>query len=149
VNFYDWIWSPRTANTWHSWWSMAITIPFVFGILFTLPKARQEAQAASRQQAAQGSVTSYQRSDHNRCSYTFTVLGRSYSGRDSSPMDDIAAGERVTVYYDREDPTYNALEDFSKQAGRDQGFALICLCGVGIVAGVVLYNKWQQKRESV
>lgn len=122
---------------------MTITIPFMFGIMLTLPKARQEARAASRQQIIQGTVASYEKSDHNRCSYTFTVLGKSYSGRYSSPKVDIAVGEQVLVYYDGENPAFNALEDFSRQTGQDQGFAVVCLCGIGIFAGVVLYAKAQ------
>ena len=145
VMFWDWFTSPRSENTWHSWWSMAITIPFFFGIMLTIPRARQEEGAASRQQTTEGTVTSYQKSNHNRCSYTFAVHGKPYSGRDSCPNDNVALGEQVTVYYDREKPHINALEDFSAHSGRDQGFGTMCLCGIGIFAGVVLYTRAQHR----
>ena len=125
---------------------MTITLPFIAGILFTLPKARQEAEAASRQQTAQGTVTSYHPYDHNRCSYTFSVLQGQYSGTDSAQKNDVAIGEHVLVYYDSLNPEFNALDDFSKQAGQDQGFAVLCLCLIGVFVGIVLYSKIQRKR---
>lgn len=120
---------------------MFITIPLVVGIMFTLPRARHEASAALRQQTTRGKVTSYQRYDHNQCSYTFLVLGKQYSGRDSAPKVDIAIGERVLVYYDGKNPAFNSLEDFSRRTGRDQGFAVMCLCLIGIFAVTVLLAK--------
>jgi hypothetical protein len=137
--------SPRSRNTWHSWWSLTITLPFLAGLLFTVPAARHEAEAASRQQVAQGIITSHHPSDHNRCTYTFSVLQKLYSGADSAARPDVTIGENVLVYYDSLNPQVNSLDDFSKQAGQNEGAAALCLCLIGVFVGVVLYSKAQHK----
>ena len=54
-------------------------------------------------------------------------------------------GDGVLVFYDRDNPESSALQDFTKKADRDQGFAVMCLGGIGIFAGIVLFNKAKQK----
>jgi hypothetical protein len=120
---------------------MFITIPLVVAIMFTFPKRGEKPRLRPDNSTIRGKVTSYQQSDHNRCSYQFAVLGQQYNGRDSAPNVGMAIGENVLVYYDRENPAFNALEDFSQQAGQDQGFAVMCLCLIGIFAGIFLFSK--------
>jgi Protein of unknown function (DUF3592) len=120
---------------------MLVTLPFVFGVLIVAPQAVREAKAASRQQTSQGVVTAYNRSDHNRCSYTFLAFGRQYAGRRGADTTDVSVGDHVLVFYDSEDPTMNAIEDFSQMSRRDSGFCYYLLFVIGGVAAFVLYSK--------
>jgi hypothetical protein len=120
---------------------MAITFPLVFGVLTVAPQAAREAKAANRQQTSQGVVTAYDRSDHNQCSYTFSVLGRHYTGRRGADTTDVTVGDPVLVYYDSQDPSMNALEGFSTMSHRDRGFCSILLFVIGVFAAVVLSSK--------
>jgi hypothetical protein len=118
-----------------------VTLPFVFGILIVASQAVREARAASRQQTSQGVVTAYDRSDHNQCSYIFSARGTHYTGRRGADTTDVRVGDHVLVYYDSQDPTMNALEDFSQMSRRDQGFCYILLFVIGVVAAFVLYSR--------
>lgn len=120
---------------------MTLAVPFLFGVLVTLPSAIRETTAAAHQRVVEGKVSSYRRSDHNSCSYAFSVSGKAYSGRDSAPTDSVTIGQRVRVYYSDQDPSLNGLGDFSERAGQDEGAAGLCLFGIASLVGVVLYRK--------
>jgi hypothetical protein len=120
---------------------MTATIPFVFGVLIVGSEAAREAKAAGRQQTSQGVVTAYDPSDHNQCSYTFSVLGRPYTGSRSADTTDVTVGNRVFVYYDSQNPTMNALEDFSEMSHRDRSFCFILIFAIGIFPVIILYAK--------
>jgi hypothetical protein len=107
-------------------------------MLFVAPQAAREQAAATRQQTTPGIVTGYDRSDHNQCSYDFSVLGRQYSGRRPADTTDVRVGDHVLVYYDSQDPTMNALEDFSAMSRRDRGFCYILFFVIGVFAVVIL-----------
>jgi hypothetical protein len=141
VDFSRWYLAHRHKNDWTSWRSLFITFPFVLGVLFVAPQAAKEHAAATRQQTSQGVVTAYDRSNHNQCSYDFSVLGRPYSGRRSADTTDVTVGDHVLVYYDSQDPTMNALEDFSEMSRRDRGFCYMLLFLIGVFAAVVLYAR--------
>jgi len=141
VSFSDWYRAHRRKNDWTSWRSLFITFPFVIGVLLVAPQAAREQAAATRQQTSQGVVTAYDRSDHNQCSYDFSVLGRPYSGRRSANTTDVIVGDHVLVYYDSQNPTMNALEDFSEMSRRDRGFCYILLFVIGVFVAVVLYAR--------
>jgi hypothetical protein len=133
--------APRPKNDWKSWRSMVITFPFVIGVFFVAPQAVREHTAASRQQTSQGTVTAYELSNHNQCSYTFEANGRLYGGTRSAATTDVRVGDRVLVYYDSQDPTMNALEDFSEMSHNDRGFVEMLLFVIGAFAAVIFYSK--------
>lgn len=137
----DWYLAHRRKNDWTSWRSLFITFPFVIGLLLVAPDAAKEHAAATRQQTSQGVVTAYDRSDHNQCSYGFDILGKRYSGRRSADTTDINVGDHVLVYYDSQNPTMNALENFSEMSRRDSGFCYILLFLIGVFVAVVLYAR--------
>jgi hypothetical protein len=126
---------------------MTVTFPFVFGVLVVWSQATREAEAASRQQTSQGVVTAYDRSAHNQCSYTFSVLGRAYTGRRSADTTDVTVGNHVLVYYDSQDPTMNALEDFSEMSHRDGSFCYILIFVIGVFPVIILYAKAMHVRQ--
>ncbi len=138
MEFSRWYLAHRRHNDWTSWRSLFITFPFVLGVLLVAPRAAREQAAATSQQTSQGVVTAYDRSDHNQCSYDFSVLGRRYSGRSSADTTDVTVGDHVLVYYDSQDPTMNALEDFSQMSRRDRGFCYFLLIVTGVFVAVVL-----------
>jgi hypothetical protein len=43
----------------------------------------------------------------------------------ATPTTDVTVGDRVLVYFDSQDPTMNALEDFSAMSHRDESFVSI------------------------
>jgi hypothetical protein len=141
VGLSRWYLAHRRKNDWTSWRSLFITFPFVIGVLLVAPQAAREHAAANRQQTSQGVVTACDRSDHNQCSYDFSVFGRPYSGRRSANTTDVTVGDHVLVYYDSQNPTMNALEDFSEMSRRDRGFCYILLFVIGIFVAVVLYAR--------
>jgi hypothetical protein len=149
MNFFQRFFAPRQKIDWQSWRSLFITFPFVIGVLLVAPQAVRENLAASRQLTSQGTVTAYEPSNHNHCSYTFTAKGRLYSGTRSAATTDVRVGDRVLVYYDSQDPTMNALEDFSEMSHNDRGFAEILLFVIGAFSVVILYSKATTRRKGV
>jgi len=123
-----------------------MTFPAMVGVLFVAPQALRDECAATRQQMSQGLVTSYERSNHNLCSYTFSVQGRQYSGAASAPTTLVAVGDRVLVYFDSQDPTINALEDFSSMSRRDRSFVFMLIEVIAGFAGFILFRKQRQRR---
>jgi hypothetical protein len=121
MNVSRWFFAPRSKDDWKSWRSLVITFPFIIGVFLVAPQAMRENTAATRQQTSQGIVTAYEPYNHNECSYTFTANGRLYSGIRSAATTDVRVGDRVLVYYDSQDPTVNALEDFSEMSHNDRG----------------------------
>jgi len=145
VNFLVWFLSRRDRNDWTSRRSLIVTLPFVLGVVFIAPQAIKEGSAAKRQQTIQGSVTSYERFNHNQCQYVFSVWGKQYAGIASAPRDHVTVGDQVRVYFDSQNPTVNSLEDFSQisqRAKRDVYFlvavivAFACFIFVSKIASV-------------
>jgi hypothetical protein len=110
------------------------------------PSSSARSRAASRQQSTEGRVIGYERSNHNQCRYTFSVHGRPYGGMRSALTADVTVGDRVLVYFDSQDPTMNALDDFSAMSQRDKGFVFMLLIVIGGFAGFILYSKTTHAR---
>ncbi len=108
----------------------------------------RENAASKRQQVSQGVITAYEPSNHNECRYLFSVGGRQYSGMRPAGTTSVFVGERVTVYYDSQDPTVNAIEDFSEMSRRDRNFVYIVLFVIGAVVAVILYSKAVVRKQS-
>jgi hypothetical protein len=120
VNFLRWFFSPRSKNDLKSWNALFMTAPFVFGLAILIPGAIHNADVGSRQQSTNGVVTAYEPSNHNSCSYTYTVQGNRFSGTSASPTATLMApatvGEPVQVYFDPKNPATSSLEDFSAKS---------------------------------
>ncbi len=144
VGFLGWFFERRDKMDWTSWRSLIITFPAIVGVFFVAPQAIRENSAARRQQTSQGLVTSYEPSQHNQCRYTFPVQGKRYSGMASAPTTDVAIGDRVLVYFDSQDPTMNALEDFTSMSQRDKGFVSILIVVIAAFVGFILISKATQ-----
>jgi len=69
------------------------------------------------------------------------VRGTQYSGKRSAATTDVTVGDRVLVYYDSQEPTMNALEDFSEMSHRERNFVYILLTVIGAFVAVILYSK--------
>lgn len=136
-----WFFSKRANADWRSWRSMVITLPAIVGVLFVAPQAIREKSVASRQGTCQGLVTAYERANHNRCKYVFSVSGKQYTGMASAPTTEVRAGDRVLVYFDSHDPSVNALEDFSSMSDGDAGFVFVLIAIIAIVGGFILFSK--------
>jgi hypothetical protein len=50
-------------------------------------------------------------------------------------------GQAATVYYDREHPSINSLEDFSEEARRDKDIVLFLVL---LLAGMVAFVLWDR-----
>lgn len=62
----------------------------------------------------------------------------------SAPTTDVAIGDRVLVYFDSQDPTMNALEDFTSMSQRDKGFVSILIVVIAAFVGFILISKATQ-----
>src|SRR5690349_16414004 len=137
VDSFGWFLAPRKKMYWKSWRSLVIVFPFMIGVLLTLPQPIKENRTTTRQQRISGTVTSYDRSNHNLCGYTFQTGGKLYAGTSSAPRTDTEVGDRVLVYLDSQDPSVNALEDFAAMSKRDSGFVGMLLGSMAIVAAFI------------
>jgi hypothetical protein len=118
-----------------------VAAPFAFGLVFVSFNAHRYHAIAERQQTALGSVTAYDPSNHNPCTYTFEVRGNQYSGKWSSPTETAHVGQRVQVYFEGSDPATNALEDFESAGRRQRGMQSFLTLGICGVIGLILYSK--------
>jgi hypothetical protein len=101
---------------------------------------------ANREQETTCLITAHETSNHNQYRYSFTVLGRPYTGISQSPTDSAVVGEQMKVYFDPDDPTTNSLEDFSLASRRDFGPLPLLVGGILAVAGFIGMTKMRSKR---
>jgi hypothetical protein len=57
-------------------------------------------------------------------------------------------GQTVVVYYDSQNPTITALEDFSGKAKKDWTFVYLFLLMIAALVGSVLYSKATDRKDS-
>jgi hypothetical protein len=122
-------------------------MPFAVGLVLVIPESIQKAEVGARQQLSSGIVSAYDPSNHNMCSYTFTVAGRQFAGKSGAPTDTAYVGEQVQVYYDPIKPSTNSLEDFRQASWEDRAVAYVLLIGIGLVVAIVLYAKARKSRQ--
>jgi hypothetical protein len=77
----------------------------------------------------------------------FPVDGEQYTGSDRADSY-LLFGKTVVVYYDSQDPTMSALDDFSGKSRRDRNFVYIFLLMVAALVAFVLYSKATDREES-
>jgi hypothetical protein len=96
---------------------------------------------ASRQQTSFGAVGEcgrHGKGNENYCHYSFPVGDEIYRGV-SQAAPELEIGQTVVVYYDSEDPRYNALEDFSEKSRETKRFFDI---SVLVLAAIVVFILW-------
>jgi hypothetical protein len=114
-------------------------LPFAFFFAF---RAAGERDAASRQQTSFGLATECKHSVRgaNYCHYTFSAGDERYRGV-SQAASDVVFGQTVTVYYDSQHPTMNALEDFSEKSRTDENWLYIFWLVIVAFVAFILYSK--------
>jgi hypothetical protein len=115
---------------------------FVFSACFFGFKAAGEKDAASREQTSFGLVTGCKDSTRgaNYCHYTFSAGDEQYRGV-SQAASDVVFGQTMTVYYDSQDPTINALEDFSEKSRTDENWLYVFLLLIVAFIALIFYLK--------
>ena len=148
MNFIQWFFSPRSKEDWKSWNSLFLALPLVFGTLvFTIPKVLQDDGAAKRQQTTTGTVTAYDRSNHNQCQYVFEVQGKRYGGMGSVPTGTASVGEHMQVYFDSRDPAINSLRDFSSTTRGDESMGAFLVLGICGFTVLIIYGKLRRIKD--
>jgi len=115
----------------------------LFCIVFIGFRAANQNDAANRQQTSFGIVGQCERrgrGNENYCHYTFPVGDEQYTGV-SQAAPELEFGQTVVVYYDRQDPGVNALEDFAEQSRKSRHFVYIFLL---VLVGVVAFTVWDK-----
>ena len=133
----------RTRRTWSrpSWWNLLVVLPWALGLVFLIHESTIDSQIAGRQQTASGIVTAHEPANHNRYGYKFQVDGKSYTGWESHTGSELAIGKQVTVFYDPQSPSRNALTDFHDVRTSVLGPVPMLLFGIGAVAAYIFYKR--------
>jgi Protein of unknown function (DUF3592) len=135
---------PRFQNDGKSWHSLWKPVPFLlFCIAFFGYRAAVENDSASRQQTSFGTIAQCEqrgRGNENYCHYTFPVGDEQYTSVNKAEPG-VGFGQSVVVYYDRQDPRVNALEDFSEQSGKNKRFVYILLL---VLAAILAFIVWDR-----
>jgi hypothetical protein len=129
----------RVAQRWRqlSWWNLLIVLPWVAGAALAIHTWTVDRAVAEREQTVLGTITAHEPTHHNRYGYKFSVHGKSYTGWESPRKEEPHLGQRVTVYYDPNDPARNALSDFNDLKVESLGPLPLLLFGVGAVAYLI------------
>ena len=118
-------------------------LPFLLGAAFLLYEWVLYRNAAARQQTTFGTITAHEPSNHSRYVYTFTVDGRNYQGwQIPEDSEKWAVGQQVVVYYDRVDPSRNALKDLADESEN----VIAPLPLVAVIITVILLISLRRKR---
>ena len=143
------IFGPRSKINWKSWHSLWYAVPLLFGVFVFASRARVENDAAIMQQTSYGTITDCERCGRSGycCNYVFPVDGEQYTGSSRSDTY-LLFGHTAVVYYDSQDPTMSALEDFSRQSRRDRNFVYILLLMIVALVAFVLYSKATDREDS-
>ena len=128
-----------------SWWNALMVLPWIIGVILCVSGWWTQRQVAVRQVATTGRITEHQPSNHNRFGYVFTVGGKSYTGWQSPKVDELRIGRVVTVYYDPQDPSTNALSDFNDLSIETFGPAPLMLFGTGGVLFLIVRRRKQAR----
>jgi hypothetical protein len=105
-----------------------------------------ENDTAKRQQTSFGTADQCERrgrGNENWCHYTFAVGDDWYRGV-SETYPEVTFGQTVEVYYDRQNPQMNALEDFSDKSRKDERFVYMLLL---VLAAAGTFTVWNEGSE--
>jgi hypothetical protein len=141
--------APRSKNDWKSGRSLSVALVLLFSVFLVASQAARENDAASMQRTSSGKITNCERSGRSgySCDYVFPVDGEQYTGHCRSDSYRLY-GQTVIVYYDSQDLTMTALEDFSEKARKDWNFVYILLLLLAALVAFVLYSKATDRKDS-
>lgn len=125
-----------------SWTNLFITLPWAIGVLAAVLGWSADHTIAKRERTTLGVITAHKASRADRYLYTFSVNGDKIEGSGGA-VDRYNIGDRVTVFYDPNDPNKNGLTDYKDVALGN--FALVPFALTGI-AGVAWYPWHAQRR---
>jgi hypothetical protein len=111
--------APSSKSGWTSWNSLWYAILLLFLLFHFASHAMSENDEASMQRTSFGTITDCERSGRSGyfCKYVFPVDGEEYTGGDR--VDSYRMfGQIVMVYYVSQEPSVNALEEFSQKSHR-------------------------------
>jgi hypothetical protein len=131
-----------------AWWGLILAVPILIGMAASISSAYENQEVARREKTADGIVTAYEPSNFNLCIFTFEFLGHTFEGAGRPPSGTTTVGQRVTVFFDTNDPQTNSLEDFSSASRRQLGMVPFCLLAICLVIGAVVYARRRQLRSA-
>ena len=99
------------------------------------------AKVAHRQQTAIGIVMTHNAEDHDSYSYSFRVGQRLYTGRNGVPAKPPKVGDRITVFYDPENPSRNSLSGFGDISERTAAPLAFILAATALVAFLAIRQR--------
>ncbi len=118
----------------------------MLGVCLFTAKAADERGTATRQRTSFGLITDCEHrsgrggGDRKYCHFNFYVGDRMYTGYDAVEQD-VYFGQTKVVYFDPQDPSVSALEDFSEKSHSDRNMAYWLLAASVVITGIVLYFK--------
>jgi hypothetical protein len=126
-----------------SWWNLMAALPLVLFSAFQLQQCFRYQKIAKRQTTAFGTVNAHEPANHNRYGYIFVVGEKQYSGwgHPAEPR----MGQPVTVYYDPQDPSENALNTYDDACG---GLAMPIAFPIVILLVMVAFIARQRHNDS-
>jgi hypothetical protein len=124
-------------RTWLPGVIVFLALPWTLGALEMIYDWKIDRDIASRQETTYGVITAHDPANHNSYGYVFSVNGKTFNGWQSPKEDELAIGKRVTVLYDRRDPTRNALTDF-----RDLAMVSLGPLNFGVVVSGIMALMW-------
>jgi hypothetical protein len=129
----------KDGKPWHPLWR---PVPFlVIVIVFNTFQAANEHDSASRQRTSSGVIGQCENSwrSGNHCHYTFSVGDSQYTGASEAALGAFYS-QRAAVYYDSQDPTVNALRDFSEQSRKSKRFGFVMLSALVAILIVIFLD---------
>jgi hypothetical protein len=136
------------SPTQKSWW------PFLSFVLLAIVyfgySAAVHHESATVQQTSTGTITQCEirgRGHDNYCRYTFAIGDQQYLGVRKA-KEGVGFNQTVTVYYDSQDPSTSALEDFSEQSREDLSFVYILLVVLVVTIAFVLWDRAPYRKTS-
>lgn len=111
-------WAERFDESWRypSYLNLIMILPWVIGAVVFLGQWHVYSRAADRQIVTTGLVTAVGRG--NRVNYQFTYANHAYSAMETPVGNQRvpSLGEKITVYYDPQDPVVSGITDLHEKS---------------------------------
>jgi hypothetical protein len=111
-------WTERFDESWRrlSCFNLIMVLPWVIGAVVLLGQWHVYSRAADRQIMTTGLVTAVGRG--NRVNYQFTYANHVYSAMETPVGNQRvpSSGEKITVYYDPQDPAVSGITDLHEKS---------------------------------
>ena len=129
-----------------SWSSLLIAMPWLIGSIALFWGSIMNHHLALREMTTAGVITGHEPANHNRYVYTFSIDGKSYTGRQIPDKHELAIGQQVRVYYNPLDPAKNSLIDFDEVALGNLGPASFAFwLSVAAIVFIVVQRRKSQR----